>query len=607
MPFDRRRGKESFRFEKTCKFIGSLAISLLKGNERQAFVNEKLLEMKDVGKGISIVLHINEEGVKVFKDDKSAVKMAHGITKVLFSTCHPDQKLFAYVVKAPAANGKIVTQAHMFKTNKSKHTQELSSSISRAFKIAYSKNTLKRQNQVDQFEKDAENNMEIINSQKKRWAKGELAHGHDNAAHALRAKGYKSTRNDEPPSKAILKLVKSLDKGTKSKQDSSQQEKILHDPRNDRILRKLSPAKILPMSGEEFSSGERIAKSRNRRFSSEENFRKVVKDNSSPTVSQEKELDDFRTVSGENVLLDDQEIMRGKLTNTHISSNFAAPISKFGTVEEHKPITCSHSIAKPISKFGDFPANSEDEHNIHEETDEEGDEKVDWEYINIAQNKPPPPLPAATGMHETNQDEQNIITTPVTEIENGNGKVKQQSRRKKLKDIPVANRMTLSEEQILKDSEWYQPGFSRSIAEEILQNRPVGSFFVRDSTSHPGSFVMTMKVGKLIKETQSMNYLIVKDRDGLYKIKGFSNIFPGLTYLVAHYSSIEEDIPCRLILSSDNPLFGPQGGAKDDGKGQLDENELDYLLLDEDCDDQDYINFSSNADICRELDLICFE
>ena len=142
MPLRRENAKEYFYFEKSCKFIGSLAITLLNGNERQAFVNEKLLEMKDVGKGVPVILLVSEEGIKILKEDHSAVKMAHGITRVLFSTSHPDRKLFAYVVSIPGPNGKVVTQAHMFKTIKSKHTQELSSSISRAFKIAYSRNTI---------------------------------------------------------------------------------------------------------------------------------------------------------------------------------------------------------------------------------------------------------------------------------------------------------------------------------------------------------------------------------------------------------------------------------------------------------------------------------
>ena len=617
MPLIRRSNKEAFCFEKSCKFIGSLAISLLKGIERQAFVNEKLLEMKDVGKGISVVLHVNDEGIKVLKDDKSAVKMAHGITKVLFSTCHPDQRLFAYVVKTPAPNGKVVTQAHMFRTTKSKHTQELSASISRGFKIAYGRNTLKRQNQGDQFEKEAESIKEKINAQKKHWAKGELAHGHDNAAHALRARGYKSTRNDEPPSYGIKKLVDSLDKEQKSKGQAelSPQKNNQNIQRNDKLpfssganeiprSRKLSPAKILPGFEEEFNiNPQPIAIPRSQKFSSEDYKDMALP----PPVHQQKEVFDLRKVSNKSASFDDSDIVPESPGNVNNSvSNFVFPAPKFGAIEEHIPVSQTPSIAKPVSRFVNLP----------DSEDEEGDERVDWEYVNIAQtksvavalevkeevNKIKAKNTVNPNTAEDVKNKVNIVPDNVGSTSGSGGNAKKRSRKKKLRDIPLTNRMTLSEEKILKDSEWYQPGFSRSIAEEILKNRPTGSFFIRDSTSHPGSFVMTMRVSELVKESQVMNYLIVQDRDALYRIKGFSNIFPGLTYLVAHYSSIDEDIPCRLYLSSNNPLF--ENGDSGE-KEEVDHPNFDFLL-DEECDDQDYINFSSNADICRELDEICF-
>ncbi|XP_066921999.1 uncharacterized protein [Clytia hemisphaerica] len=600
MPFIRRSGKEHFRFEKSCKFIGSLAISLLKGNERQSYVNEKLLEMKDVGKGIAVIINVTDEGIKILKDDTTAVKMAHGITKVLFSTCHPDQKLFAYVVKAPGANGKMVTQAHMFKTNKSKHTQELSSAISRAFKIAYSRNTLKRENRVDLFEKEAEDNKEIISAQKKRWAKNEMAHGHDNAAHAMRAKGYKSTKGvvassatqrqiaNEKPSSGIQKLVDSL-----SKEETE-------DPKG-----KLPGAKILPARSDQTLDeySRRAAEPyKKERCLSEEDVFPMRKEPNEERFTQSAEL---RKVSQESTPLDDWDVVRISMTDLPTaSSNFVSPAPKFGSISEETAIVNnSPAFSRPVSKFGTLPESGDEM-----EDEEEGDETADFIYQNVNQNNQ---VEYQFNLDQRNETpEKNERTPKAKQNENGtpkssrssDQKVKKRSRRKKIRDVPAASRMTMSEEQILKDAEWYQPGFSRSIAEEILQNRPVGSFFVRDSTSHQGSFVMTMRVPKEVKESQSMNYLIVQDRDGLYRIKGFQSIFPGLTHLVAHYSSIEEDIPCRLHISSDNPSFEASGEEIRDQKDAA--NELDYLFDEE--QDQDYVNFSSNFDICRELDELCF-
>jgi len=535
MPSGKQNTKDYFCFEKSCKFIGSLAITLLNGNERQAFVNEKLLEMKDVGKGVPVVFLVSDEGIKILKDDKSAVKMAHGITRVLFSTSHPDKRLFAYVVSVPGPNRKVVTQAHMFKTSKSKHTQELSSSIARSFKIAYSRNTIKRRNRVDLFEQEAADNKEKINVKKKRWAKGELAHGHDNASHALRAKGFGSANNRplEKPSGSIQKLVASLEAEKKEQKQISREVAISPD------------------------AGFQRSNDSNKHFDKNANHKEVWM----------------------------------------LSKNEAAPKSDQAPTYENTGIL--HHEKKNKDLFSSELLSSDEERKMSR-----GSTSLDdWDIVRTGEEeeerKPAEFVEEALYLNVQGAEIEDSSPSNAKKISNS------QRRKKKKNPTSSANRMTLTEEQILKNSEWYQPGFSRNIAEEILQNHPIGSFFIRDSSSHPGSYVMTMRVLPDIKSTQSMNYLIVMDQDGLYRIKGFTNVFPALTYLVAHYSSVDEDLPCRLYLSIDNPLYRMENEGKID---MMDGEESLDFLLDEDVEeqDQDYINFSSNFDICKELDELCF-
>jgi len=589
MPSGKQNTKDYFCFEKSCKFIGSLAITLLNGNERQAFVNEKLLEMKDVGKGVPVVFLVSDEGIKILKDDKSAVKMAHGITRVLFSTSHPDKRLFAYVVSVPGPNRKVVTQAHMFKTSKSKHTQELSSSIARSFKIAYSRNTIKRRNRVDLFEQEAADNKEKINVRKKRWAKGELAHGHDNASHALRAKGFGSANNRplEKPSGGVQKLVASLEKEKKEQKQISREVAISPDAgfqrsndSNKHFDKNANHKEVWMLSKNEAApKSDQAPTYENTRILHHE------KQNKDLFSSELLSSDEERKISRGSTSLDDWDIVRTGVSDAYPSSNrFAAPAPRFGSVTEDLsyPAKLTDNVMKPISKFGILPENSVNPVNEEEEERKPAEFVEEALYLNVQ-----------------GAEIEDSSPSNAKKISNS------QCRKKKKNPTSSANRMTLTEEQILKNSEWYQPGFSRNIAEEILQNHPIGSFFIRDSSSHPGSYVMTMRVLPDVKSTQSMNYLIVMDQDGLYRIKGFTNVFPALTYLVAHYSSVDEDLPCRLYLSIDNPLYRMENEGKID---MMDGEESLDFLLDEDVEeqDQDYINFSSNFDICKELDELCF-
>ena len=51
--------------------------------------------------------------------------MAHAITKVAFSTCNPENRLFTYIAKSSHSAGTVNLQAHVFRTKKSSHVSWL--------------------------------------------------------------------------------------------------------------------------------------------------------------------------------------------------------------------------------------------------------------------------------------------------------------------------------------------------------------------------------------------------------------------------------------------------------------------------------------------------
>lgn len=105
----------------------------------------------------------------------------------------------------------------------------------------------------------------------------------------------------------------------------------------------------------------------------------------------------------------------------------------------------------------------------------------------------------------------------------------------------------LEEEALLKCAPWFQAGIPREISLEILQQEPVGAFLVRESTSKPGCYALSVRVPKECQKPSIAHYLITQTNRG-FKIKGFTKEFPSLTSLIVHHSVMQELLPCPLLL-----------------------------------------------------------
>lgn len=118
------------------------------------------------------------------------------------------------------------------------------------------------------------------------------------------------------------------------------------------------------------------------------------------------------------------------------------------------------------------------------------------------------------------------------------------------------------EEGELRLAPWFQAGIPREIALEILGQEPVGAFMVRESTSKPGCFALSLRVPRNFQPTGIAHYLIVRTNKG-YKIKGFTKEFTTLTSLITHHSVMPELLPCPLSLSRYNPSFVRSDSKRD--------------------------------------------
>lgn len=79
------------------------------------------------------------------------------------------------------------------------------------------------------------------------------------------------------------------------------------------------------------------------------------------------------------------------------------------------------------------------------------------------------------------------------------------------------------EEGELRTAPWFQAGIPREITLEVLGQEPVGAFMVRESTTKPGCYALSLRVPRDFQPSGIAHYLIMRTNKG-FKIKVRRNI-----------------------------------------------------------------------------------
>ncbi|XP_018321271.1 tensin-4 [Agrilus planipennis] len=128
--------------------------------------------------------------------------------------------------------------------------------------------------------------------------------------------------------------------------------------------------------------------------------------------------------------------------------------------------------------------------------------------------------------------------------------------------LPERTDSLFKEEGELRSAPWFQAGIPREITLEVLSQEPVGAFMVRESTTKPGCYALSLRVPRNFQPSGIAHYLIIRTNKG-FRIKGFTKEFSTLTSLITHHSVMQELLPCPLSLSRYNPSFVKSDSRKD--------------------------------------------
>ncbi|CAF1115396.1 unnamed protein product [Rotaria sordida] len=159
-----------------------------------------------------------------------------------------------------------------------------------------------------------------------------------------------------------------------------------------------------------------------------------------------------------------------------------------------------------------------------------------------------PPLPAPL----------NMSSKSVTKLDDLNeehhNKQQQQEEQKRYFKIKRASLMRLPNinDDLKSISRWYRPCLEREAVCDVLQQADYGAFILRDSTTHPDCYALSIKVPKFTHESNIVHYLIEKtmiNNNPIYRIKGTIKQFPTLLSLLIHHSVMPEILPITLNLN----------------------------------------------------------
>ncbi|KAF8790309.1 SH2 domain-containing protein 5 [Argiope bruennichi] len=547
---------------KKVEYIGSFPVSGNDQNERTEFVRTQLKEMRNTGPKKSVLLVLSLSGIKVCSLNGKSVLMAHALRRISFATCDPEHHQFSFLAREP--NGHFSLQyCHSFLAEDPKTAEELSGIVGSAFRMAYAQQLQQTPHQLEPQPARRRSPGPVLLGPAALLVTCRDDRSPKPATRACWAKKLvgKTKYNDSAANQDMELSNRSFSSNISECSNTSPPLTPMNNSKSNRSTPNNLPVDLWSPLGGGCSSCEE------NNSPTDVNSCKHIKDK--PPLLKNLEVVKENILGDEKFNKDIKRPASGGYVNENTSwGNSQAAAPKFNT-------NIKTDGFAPVKKFS---LGSRNQAPTAPPTDEESllEMSTDQSSKRSSRSSCDQSVPSlSSSLSDT------TILSERSDVSSccKNKKVNHNGSASSITPPPPPERhdslyIAVTEERELRVAPWFQAGIPREIALEVLAQEPVGSFMVRESTSKPGCFALSLRVPRDFHQTGIAHYLIMRTNRG-YKIKGFTKEFSTLTALITHHSVMPELLPCPLSLSRYNPSFRRQ-----DSEDMVDMNEdPDYNLL----------------------------
>ncbi|XP_070149971.1 tensin-1 isoform X2 [Polyergus mexicanus] len=529
------------------KYMGSFPVAIPDIASRADFVRSQLEILRYSDRFTPILLIVSLAGIKVCSPDGKCVQMAHALRRISYATCEPQHAQFSFLAREPRAHFSL-QYCHSFITESAEQAEELNTIVGNAFRMAYVAQ-LQRQ-PILQDVISSRSTPSYRDKQEHRTSWNKSLSGDDTTADACRSSSSNSwLKNRTSPTSRVGRGSSATDMNVQLGSAGSPTLRLagVKAPNTIPGLRPSFANVLGPITNEDEPksiSQQSTPSSDESNSPTELNSYKRLTDKPPLIKRLTMGLTGGRDVLGLNGEDDSCPLVSGSSTPTSPSNRphsggyiNEAIIDSEGTRPSYNKIPPSESLDNTINasitaKNFNIENNRIGHNCLDSGTEAEFKSKRRSQISTSSSSVPadgsthgstptPPPLPERTDS--------------------------------------LNNR---SEEAELRKAPWFQAGIPREITLEVLSQEPEGAFMVRESTSKPGCYALSLRVPREFQPSGIAHYLIMRTNKG-YKIKGFTKEFTTLTALITHHSVMPELLPCPLSLSRYNPSFVKTDSSKD--------------------------------------------
>ncbi|XP_072750005.1 uncharacterized protein [Anoplolepis gracilipes] len=529
--------------------MGSFPVAIPDIASRADFVRSQLEILRYSDRFTPILLTVSLAGIKVCSPDGKCVQMAHALRRISYATCEPQHAQFSFLAREPRAHFSL-QYCHSFITESAEQAEELNTIVGNAFRMAYVAQ-LQRQPILQDVISPRSTPSYRKDKQEHRTSWNKSLSGDDTiAAGACRSPSSNSwLKSRTSPTSRIGRGSSATDMNVQLGSAGSPTLRLagVKAPNTIPGLRPSFTNVLGPITNEnepKSISQQSTPSSDESNSPTELNSYKRLTDKPPLIKRLAMGLTGGRDVLGLNGEDDSCPLVSGSSTPTSPSNRphsggyiNEAIIDSEGTRPSYNKIPPSESLDNNINasitaKNFNIENNRIGHNCLDSATEAEFKSKRRSQISTSSSSVPPdgsthgstptpPPLPERTDS--------------------------------------LNNR---SEEAELRKAPWFQAGIPREITLEVLSQEPEGAFMVRESTSKPGCYALSLRVPREFQPSGIAHYLIMRTNKG-YKIKGFTKEFTTLTALITHHSVMPELLPCPLSLSRYNPSFVKTDSSKD--------------------------------------------